>query len=164
MSISLLFLLALRVFALPGSHVVHEVQESLSTRWVKGHRVNPEALLPVRIGLVQNNLEVGPNHLLDISDPASPRYGKHWTSEEVIEFFRPSDEGVDAVSSWLQEQGIVREEITHSGNKAWLAFHATARQLEQLLHAEYHDYEDLQTGGVSPACERYVTPARSLLR
>jgi tripeptidyl-peptidase-1 len=48
--------------------------------------------------------------------------------------------------------------ITHSENKAWFAFFATASEAEKLLHAEYHEYSDSVTGGVMPSCEEYHLP------
>ena len=85
---------------------------------------------------------------MDVSDPASPSYGRHWTSEGVIDVFRPSDETgqldassdtavrvvpntdstpVNAVYHWLLDPGVSNGSITHSDNKAWLAFLATTK-------------------------------------
>ena len=89
------------------------------------------------------------------SDPSSTRYGKHCTQEEVIEAFQPSEEFVKTVRLWPSESGI--DGISHSANKGWLAFYATARQLEGLLLGEYHEYEQ-SSGNVFPACEQYHVP------
>lgn len=40
-------------------HVVHEMREKPSTDWTKSARIEPSAILPVRIGLSQSNLEMG---------------------------------------------------------------------------------------------------------
>lgn len=93
---------------------------------------------------------------MEISDPSSPHYAKHWTSDEVIEFFKPSDEAVDAVAEWLAEHDF--EGVTHSDNKAWLAFDAPASKVEALLHAEYYEHHDSLTGDVMPACDEYHVP------
>lgn len=112
----------------------------------------------MRIGLTQSNLDNAHNHLMDVSNPDSPNYGKHWTPEEVVEAFQPSNETVSAVKDWLVEAGISLGRITHSDNKGWFAFHATAEEAEDLLMTEYHEYEDLHTGGVMPACDEYHLP------
>lgn len=78
--------------AVPRSHVVHEERLQASGRWVKRDRVKPHARLSVRVGLAQTNLHKAHGFLMDVSDPASPNYGKHWTSEEVIDVFRPTDD------------------------------------------------------------------------
>ena len=142
----------------PSSHVVHEKRQSLHPRWEKGDRVNRHALLPMRIALTQSNLDDAHKHLMDISDPASPNYGKHWTPEQVVEAFKPSEDTVSAVSNWLAGAGISLDRITHSDNKGWFAFHATAEEAEDLLMTEYHEYEDLDTGGNMPACDKYHLP------
>ena len=92
------------------------------------------------------------------SDPASPNFGKHWSSEEVIEAFRPSQQTENKVREWLINNGIPSRRISHSENKGWFAFYATAEEAENLLYTEYHEYEDSVTGGVIPACEEYHLP------
>lgn len=102
----------------PSTHGVHEKRNAHSSRWTKLDRVRPEAILPVRIALAQNNLDKGHEYLMDVSHPHSPNYGKHWTADEVIDAFRPSDADVEIVRGWLVESGIPVETITHSDNKA----------------------------------------------
>lgn len=102
----------------PSTHGVHEQRDVHSSRWTKLGRVRPEAVLPVRIALAQNNLDNGHDYLMDVSDPHSPNYGKHWTADEVIEAFRPNDADVEVVRDWLVDSGIPLETITHSDNKA----------------------------------------------
>lgn len=145
--------------AAPSSHAVHErrdVSSPLNSRWTKRSRVEGHRKLPVRIGLAQSNLDGAHDQLMRISDPSSSHYGKHWTSEEVIDFFKPSDEAVYAVTQWLSEHGI--EDVTHSDNKGWLAFDAPTSMVEALLHAEYYEHHDSLTGGVMPACDEYYVP------
>ena len=88
------------------------------------------------------------------SDPGSPNYTKHYSPEQVIELFKPSDETVEAVRSWLVDAGIAAHRITHSDNKGWLAFDATAEEAEGLLQTEYHTYEHSQTGNKALACDQ----------
>jgi tripeptidyl-peptidase-1 len=44
--------------------------------WTKHSRASKDAILPVRIGLNQRNLEHSERFLEDISDPDSPNFGK----------------------------------------------------------------------------------------
>lgn len=151
--------LANSAVAAPSSHTLHErrdVSSPLSSRWTKRSRVQEHRKLPVRIGLAQSNLDEAHDHLMKISDPSSPDYGRHWTSDEVINFFRPSDDAFHSVTQWLTEHGI--KDVTHSDNKAWLAFDAPASTVEALLHAEYYEHHDSLTGGVMPACDEYYVP------
>ncbi|KAB8299062.1 hypothetical protein EYC80_001187 [Monilinia laxa] len=152
--------LTLQVSAIvvPRHLEVHEKRESLHPRWTKRDRVESHKLLPMRIGLKQSNLDDGYGHLMKISDPASPNFGQHWTPEEVIEAFRPSQETEDEVRKWLVDSGIPAGRITHSDNKGWFAFYATAEEAESLLYTEYHEFEDSVTGGIMPSCEAYHVP------
>lgn len=97
---------------------------------------------------------------MEVAHPASPKYGQHWSSDEVIKAFSPSDDTVDSVAAWLIESGISRERITHSDNKAWLAFDATVKEAESLLHTEYfHDgIEDEEDRGSMVGCNEYHLP------
>ncbi|KAF3761013.1 subtilisin-like protein [Cryphonectria parasitica EP155] len=133
-----------------------DTRSSLGSRWTKRSRVDSRSFLPVRIGIAQSNLEAAHDHLMRISDPTSPDYGKHWTSDQVIEFFKPSNEAVDQVTKWLHENGI--GSVTHSDNKGWLAFDAPTSMVEALLHTEYFEHHDSVTGGVMPACDEYHVP------
>ncbi|KAN0104205.1 subtilisin-like protein [Hyaloscypha variabilis] len=144
--------------AIPAHHEVHEKRETLHPRWTKRDRVESHKVFQMRIGLKQSNLEKGYEHLIDVSDPASPNFAKHWTSEEVVEAFRPSQQTEDEVRNWLIDSGIPSQRITHTDNKAWFAFFATASEAEKLLFTEFHEFEDSVTGGVIPACDQYHVP------
>ena len=65
---------AVTAASVPRSHVVHEEREVISSRWVKRDRVRPDALLPVRIGLAQSNLEQAHEYLMDVSHPRCADY------------------------------------------------------------------------------------------
>ena len=92
------------------------------------------------------------------SDPTSPKYGQHWSSEEIINHFSPSEETVSAVRNWLVDSGIASHHITHSANKGWLAFEATGAEAERLLKTKYHEHHDSISGGTLPACSEYHVP------
>jgi tripeptidyl-peptidase-1 len=91
-------------------------------------------------------------------DPASANFGKHRSFEEVIEAFRPSQQIENNGRERLIDNGIPSKRISHSENKGWFAFYATAEEAENLLYTEYHEYEDSVTGGVMSACEEYHVP------
>jgi len=50
----------------PIKHVLHEKRERHALDWVKGDRVEADAVLPVRIGLTQNNLDKGYEYLMEV--------------------------------------------------------------------------------------------------
>lgn len=145
--------------AVPSTHAVHERRHLPHPRINK--RLAPDVVLPMRVGLAQDAaaLQSAEAWLMAVADPASPAYGQHWTSDEVVEAFRPAPDAVDAVAAWLVAGGIARERITHSDNKAWLAFDATVEEAEGLLHTEYyHDDGVGRDRGAMVACNQYHLP------
>ena len=61
-----------------SSHIVHEKRDALPVAWHKHSRAPRDALLPVRIGLKQRNLEHADRFLEDVSDPDSPNFGEKY--------------------------------------------------------------------------------------
>ncbi|KAJ6179418.1 hypothetical protein N7519_009879 [Penicillium mononematosum] len=154
---------ALAIVALSGAvpapvkHVLHE-KRSEHVDWVKGERIKRDSVLPVRIGLTQNNLEKGDEYLMAVSDPNSAKYGQYWSAEEVHELFAPSKDSVDSVRRWLQSSGIHESRIVHSDNKGWLAFDAYAHEVEDLFKAEFYEHEHASTSSMKIGCGEYHVP------
>ncbi|KAF4636161.1 hypothetical protein G7Y89_g1916 [Cudoniella acicularis] len=153
--------LALRAAAVPfpASHVVHERRDFVPQAWVKRDRLDSTARVPVRIGMAQNNLDRGHDLLMEVSMHDSPKYGKHYTAEEVAEIFAPTKATTSAIYDWLVSSGIPGESISQSTNKQWMQFDATTAELESLLQTEYHVYEHADTGKSTIACDSYHVPA-----
>jgi hypothetical protein len=64
-----------------STHAVHEKRHALPLAWTKHSRAPRSAVLPVRIGLNQRNLEYADRFLEDVSNPDSLNFGKiHWVS------------------------------------------------------------------------------------
>lgn len=65
--LSFITLLASGALAAPAplSHSIHE-KRPLTDAWLKGDRVNEHVKLPVRIGLIQSNLDQGHDMLMDM--------------------------------------------------------------------------------------------------
>ena len=82
--------LAAGAAALPASvpYTVHERRGASS--WFENTDVKPNGRinLPVRIGLTQNNLDRGHDLLMEVADPSSDKYGKHYTQKEVTQYPR----------------------------------------------------------------------------
>ncbi|CAD6569007.1 MAG: Tripeptidyl-peptidase sed1 [Alectoria sarmentosa] len=140
------------------SHVVHEKRQSEPLNWAKYSRVDPSTILPIRIGLRQSNLDNGPGLLDEVSNPASSRYGQHYTAEEIHDIFAPQEKTVKSVSAWLQDSGIAPHRISQSFNKQWLQFDATASEIESLIKTEYYNYAHYGTGKTNIGCDEYSLP------
>ncbi|KAK1980246.1 Pro-kumamolisin [Colletotrichum cereale] len=158
---TLLTALAAVTFANPVTrshkHVVHEERHPARREWTKNHRLHSMARLPVRIGLTQSNLHRADEFMNDVAHPDSPNYGKHWTHEDIISTFAPSQEAIALVMQWLESEGIKRSRIGLSKGRNWLQFNGTVGEVERLLKTEYHVYKHEQ-GHMHVACDRYHVP------
>lgn len=143
---------------IPDSHAAHEAGETESSRWKRGDHADPESRVLVKIGLAQSNLDRAHDWLMEVSDSALSTYGQHWTQDEVIQAFQPDNDTVSSVLGWLQGNGIPNDVVHQSQNKLWLAFFTTVGHLESMLYAEYYQHEDIETGDIQLACERYHLP------
>ncbi|KAJ6014201.1 hypothetical protein N7540_008792 [Penicillium herquei] len=142
----------------PHALKLHERRDSIPASWSEERRLDASTSLPVRIGLVQSNLEYGHELLMQMSNPASSQYRKHMTESEIHDLFAPGQERVDNVRSWLESSGIASHRISQSTNKQWIQFDADADELERLLHTEYYIYSHANTGRSHVACRKYHVP------
>ncbi|KAI0737078.1 subtilisin-like protein [Daedaleopsis nitida] len=135
-------------------------RRAMPSGWSLHRRAEPDTLLPLKFSLAQSNVHNLEAFLLDIADPRSPKYGKHWSPAQVAQTFRPSEETVDTVRSWaMNDGGIPVHNIKLSGNGDVLALNVTVAQAERLLGAEYHVYSHSADGSETVGChEGYTLP------
>lgn len=139
--------------------VVHE-RRSFSPEvrgWRLARRLEPERILPLRIGLAHSNVHTLEEALTAVSHPDSPDYGKHWSPERIVEHFAPAKETVESVIEWLLDEGFERERVRLTKSKSWLEVNATVEEAERLLRTEYHVFED-SNGAERVGCEAYHVP------
>ncbi|KAF2159582.1 hypothetical protein M409DRAFT_29901 [Zasmidium cellare ATCC 36951] len=146
--------------AVRASHVLHERREGpVHASWRQGERVEADAIIPMRIGLKQTNLEAGVERLNAVSHPDSEQYGKHLSAEEVNDLFAPSQHSIESVRDWLIQSGINETAIAHSDNRGWIAADVPAGIAEDIFRAQLYEYESVKTGSVRIGCHEYRLPA-----
>ena len=143
----------------PLRRVVHETSRAVPRGWTPVRRAEPDVILPLSFALTQSNLDQLDTYLMDVADPDSPNYSKHWTHTDVANAFRPSAESVDTVRDWLVGDGYVDPgRLALSKGGAWLMFNATVEEAEHLLGTEYYVYENAD-GATHVACkDKYHLP------
>lgn len=68
----------------PPQYAVHEKRLATIAMWtITDIELDRRTILPISIGLTQQNLDAGHQYLMDVSDPNSKNYGKHWTTDKV---------------------------------------------------------------------------------
>jgi tripeptidyl-peptidase-1 len=152
-----LFFLCCSVLAAPASHdfVRRERRDSTPHKWVKRDSAPQDIKLPIRVSLKHRNVHLGHDHLMDISNPRSPNFGKHWTAKEVEDFFQPSSESVNVVLNWLRSSAIQPSRYRVARGSGSVQFYATVSEAEALLNTKYYVYEHVETGQLSYACDEY---------
>ncbi|KAK4545784.1 hypothetical protein LTR36_002738 [Oleoguttula mirabilis] len=139
-------------------HSLHEKRSEIPQGWTKRDVLDRRAILPMKVGLSQSNLDKGSQWLEEVSHPTSEKYGKHWTAKEVADAFAPSQDSVDAVKAWLASAGISEHRVKQSQSLNFLEFDATVDEAEDLLKTEYHVYEH-ESGQPHVACDEYSVPS-----
>ncbi len=75
-------------------------------------------------------------------NPASADFHKWLTPEQYADRFGASQNDVNRITAWLQSQGLRVQRVARS--RTWIEFSGTARQVENALHTQIHQY--LQDG------------------
>lgn len=75
----------------------------------------PSNLVKLSIALAPADSTLLDRTLYEVSDPLSPRYGKHLTREEAHALVAPRDESANIVKRWLTDMGAPEELIHHEG-------------------------------------------------
>src|SRR5260370_6647391 len=76
--------------------------------------------------------------LAEQQDPASPNY-HHWLKpNEYADRFGVSQDDLDKITAWLQDQNLTVTAIAQARN--WIAFSGTAGQIETAFRTVIHHY------------------------
>jgi tripeptidyl-peptidase I len=139
-------------------YAVHEKRSSLPAGWSRLSSANPYAPITLRVGLKQGNLHLGDEKLAEISDPSSAEFGKHWSPQQVAQFFAPSDESISSIRQWLEGVGIDQKDVKLSKSKGWIHIGTTVNKASELLDTSFNVYENENEGLLHIACEEYSLP------
>lgn len=101
-----------------------------------------DQMVSLTIGLTLGNLDQLEAKLKEVSTPGSPGYGQYLDKDEVAALFPPSEEGADAVVSWLNQSGV--EHISRDG--ANIKFATAVAIANKILSANfvYFDVDNTQ--------------------
>ena len=89
-------------------------------------------LLPPR------NIEELERLLVDVSDPDSPRYGQHLSSEELQKLVAPPKQKLQLVLAWLEEYGV--EDIRIGQQRDLVAIRVSVAKASDLLRTSFLEY------------------------
>jgi tripeptidyl-peptidase-1 len=81
-----------------------------------------------------------------VSDPSHERYGQHLSTHEVNDLVKPTDEALDLVHSWLEDNGIKTSNCEYSPAKDWIKLSLPINAIENLLSTEYSVFHHSEGG------------------
>ncbi|KAI0675069.1 family S53 protease [Trametes maxima] len=136
---------------------LHEVREDIPDGFVNSGSAPQDAVLNLRLALVQSDAAGLEKALMDVSTPSSALYGQHLSKEEVEKFVAPSPESVAAVNAWFAENGIEAKTISPAGD--WLSFSIPVDKANELLDADFGVFTHEETGQTSIRTLAYSIPA-----
>jgi tripeptidyl-peptidase-1 len=141
-----------------STKLIHEKRDVAPGQWTKVSRAEATTSLTLRIGLKQRNLERADEFISAIARPDSETYGQHWSPQQVIDAFAPSDEAITETEKWLLAVGVASDRIAKTSGRNWIKITTTVSEAESLLDTTYNVYED-DRGTQLVACESYSVPA-----
>lgn len=140
-----------------GSRTPYRVKEShhVPRGWKRVRRAPADHVIDLQIGVKQGNFAELERHLYEVSDPDHQRYGKHLSAAEVNELVKPTNETLDLVHEWLEDNGI--SPSGYSSAKDWITVTLPVSAIERLLDTEYHVFEH-KDGGVVARAPKWSLP------
>jgi len=104
-------------------------------------KVSMDQKIPMTVALKRRNFAKMEAIFHAVSDPASPQYGNHMTSEDMKNLVGAKPESIDAVTQWLSLAGITGTEV--GAHHDSLKFTATVAQVSALLKVKFSLYENI---------------------
>lgn len=162
---------------IPRNLQVHEARAAAPSGFVFGGPAASDAVLSLRIALVQSNIDGLVDALYDGSDPSSAKYGQHMSKAEVCSlvhsiprllliciaraqvetFVTPNPESVTAVNTWLAENDLNATVLSPAGD--WLGINVSVSKANELLSANYSVFTHQTTKSQTIRTLSYSLPA-----
>src|SRR4051794_24879969 len=99
---------------------------------------DPSATLRVNVGLVVRNSAHLDDVILAASTPGSPDFGHYLTRAEYSSSYAPTTEEADALTHWLEAQGLSVEGVAK--DNLWVTAAGSTDQMEQAFGVSIDDY------------------------
>jgi len=101
---------------------------------------HPDTPHSVVFAVKPKNTEILDKVLHEVSDPASPKYGQHWTRQQVADL-TVNEEGVKAISEYLTK---LRVPFKISKYGQYITATTRVSLLEQMFEATFFTYEQIE--------------------
>ncbi|TFK98410.1 Pro-kumamolisin, activation domain-containing protein [Pterulicium gracile] len=121
---------------LPGTY--HQRRDAPPDGFKAVSSASNEEILVFRIALAQKDFAGLEKALYEASTPGSDTFGSYLSREETNRYIAPSQDTVEAVTTWLTSNGLSISDYSQGGD--WITVEATVAQANKLLQADYVAY------------------------
>eukprot|EP00939_MAST-03C_sp_MAST-3C-sp1_P000047 g47.t1 len=125
-------------------------------KWTE-QRASGEEKMRLMFAVKQTNLDMLESELVAVSDPDSPRYGEHYSNEDVHALIAPEHRHLSAVLEHVRSHDL--EPISLTPNSDIIAVDVTVSQAETLLNTEYYVVVHEETSTEVKRARAYRLPA-----
>ncbi|KAI0693673.1 family S53 protease [Cerioporus squamosus] len=128
-----------------NTHGAHGATNSVvpSPHFVPLHPSSSNSSVTLTLALPPTNIDGLHAALYDVSDPASPKYGRHLSKAEVEAFVAPKAESVKAVTDWLATHNVKPQVVSSSGDM--LCIEIPVSTANSLLSVNFTQFLDQTT-------------------
>ncbi|KAJ7142514.1 family S53 protease [Mycena epipterygia] len=139
------------------SMAVHESRAKVPSGFVHAGSVPASEEITLRIALVNSDIAGLEAKTYAVSDPANALYGKHLTTEQVIEYVKPTADTLSAVTEWLDENDIVAKPVSPAGDLLQITL--PIGKANSLLSTQFSAFKHIASGTESIRTLSYSVPA-----
>jgi tripeptidyl-peptidase I len=104
---------------------------SFTNGWVVDGEPDPEFVVRFTVALRHRNVDLMEKELMAVSDPRSPRYGQHYSLEQVTKLFGPLERDSKKAVEWLETYAQGSVDISKGRDHARV--HMKVADAEQLF-------------------------------
>jgi tripeptidyl-peptidase-1 len=124
--------------------------------WDMIGRTDPSVQLELILAVKQTNIVELERTLFAVSDPRSPKYGKHLSNQAVHDLVAPAPESLTAVTDLLREHSLHWTAMTP--NSDLISVTCTVADAEKLLGATYQTYRHSDSHYIAYRTSEYSLP------
>ena len=141
-----------------GANSIRQENSLNLSQWTQGNEADANHLLSLSIALKIQNIGLGVETLLRISDPSSIDYGQHLSAKDVALMFAPKPSAVTDVVNWLVDSGIDQNHVKISYGGDRLSLDLCVQEATMLLNTTFYHQTHKETGQEQIACQHYHVP------
>ncbi|KAJ3535677.1 hypothetical protein NM688_g6943 [Phlebia brevispora] len=130
-----------------AGEVVLESLSSIPAGFTDAGRADSDEELELYIALRESNLGKLVDTINEVSNPNGPSFGKYLLQQDVLQYFKPSQQTVSQVESWLNGIGIASNKIGRAFSGTAFKISIPVSKADQLLNTEFHTYTYTTTEG-----------------